>query len=110
MKICTQINSSFFLHVSLWYLLFVGMIGRYTEKGIYWFAGAIVLLVLLVTVYSKKIWKRLCRLKTITLIIAWMGLCGINILMVPDVQVLYSNIVSMSFPIVIGILLLISKV
>lgn len=109
MKICTQINSSFFLHVSLWYLLFVGMIGRYTEKGIYWFAGAIVLLVLLVTVYSKKIWKRLCRLKTITLIIAWMGLCGINILMVPDVQVLYSNIVSMSFPIVIGILLLISK-
>ena len=54
MKINTRINSSFFLYISLWYLMLVGMIGRYTEKGIYWFAGAIVLLVPLVTVYSKK--------------------------------------------------------
>lgn len=109
MKINTRINSSFFLYISLWYLMLVGMIGRYTEKGIYWFAGAIVLLVPLVTVYSKKIWKTLCRPKAIMLIIVWLGLYGINMLMVPNIQVLYSNIVSMSFPIVIGIVLLISK-
>ena len=109
MRIKTKLRKPLILTVSMWYYLFVGMIGRYSEKGIYWFALSIVLLLVLTAEHSNQIKKIICRLNTLIVLMSWLCILFMNVLIDFNISNIYTNLINLAFPFIIGSVLLISK-
>ena len=92
--------------IVLWYLMCIGMIGRYTEKGIYLFLGFLICS-FFVFLENRSVFLSLLRQKEIILAtLLLIIILVVNLFVKDNGEVIYHNLVNLIFPIIIGFVLI----